>query len=155
MWAIPCACISERWHSVQHHAAVSRLTGRRDLVVIESFVSVATSKFLWKPWRQYVISKCQYKALPPMNCRSRRQDLGSRAALPAARAIPSFFLSRQQQPHFVVYEDHHVFVTCMLKCLGHCLLSDFDFLLEKYAHLNQNWSGIEQHASCVKLTHLA
>lgn len=55
MWAIPCACTFERWHSVQHHAVVSRLRGRRDLVVIEWFVSIVTGTFLWKPWRSYVI----------------------------------------------------------------------------------------------------
>jgi hypothetical protein len=94
-----------------------------------------------------------------MNCfglQVRCQDLGSRrAALPAARPIPSLFCSRRQHSNVITCEIYHGFVTRMLKPPGHCLLSEFDFPNEKHAHLNQIWSGIEQHASCAKLTHLA
>ena len=138
MWAIPCACIFGRWHSVQHHAVVSRLTGRRGLVVIESFASVATSKFLWRPWRQCVREndiKSQCKLLfQPSTSKSHAKIW---AALPAARAIPSFLFDDSNHPSSsmrIIVSSHFAYSDSLI--IVHYLV--LILLMEKYVHVTSN-----------------
>lgn len=143
MWAIPCACISGRWHSVQHHAVVSRPRGRKGLVVIESFVSVATGRFLWRPWRQCVIIECQYRIvnsmLPSASTSNHAKNLEvCLAALPAARAIRRPLSSRRQQSPTFIRENHRVFaLACFYLLIADHYLT-LTFLLEKHVHVCTN-----------------